>query len=78
MHPTPDEPQINGPAVRALRVAAGVPAARMADDLGLSRSYLSMIEHGHRRNCRVEIIRAIARYLLVSPAAICTFADDAA
>jgi hypothetical protein len=49
----------------------------MAADLGLSRSYLSMVEHG-QRGCRASVIRSMARYLLVEPTAICTFADDAA
>lgn len=74
---SPDGPQINGPALRAIREAQSIPAARMAADLGLSRSYLSMVEHG-QRGCRASVIRSMARYLLVEPTAICTFADDAA
>jgi transcriptional regulator with XRE-family HTH domain len=69
-----DRPQVNGPALRAIREALGIPAAKMADDLGLSRSYLSMIEHG-QRGCRASVIRTMACYLLVEPAAICTFAE---
>lgn len=68
------EPQINGPALRAIREALGIPAARMADDLGLSRPYLSMIERG-QRGCRASVIRAMAAYLVVAPSAICTWAD---
>lgn len=73
MRPT-GEPQINGPALRAIREAAKIPAAKMAADLGLSRPYLSMIESG-QRGCRAALIRDMARYLSVPPMAICTYSD---
>ena len=72
-----DQPQVNGPALRAIREALGIPAVKMAGDLGMTKSYLSKIEHG-QRGCRASTIRAMAHYLLVEPAAICTFVDDAA
>lgn len=75
MRPT-DGPRVNGPALRAIREALDIPAARMADDLGLSRAFLSMIERGHR-GCRPAVIWAMARYLNVAPSAICTWADAA-
>jgi transcriptional regulator with XRE-family HTH domain len=68
------DPQINGRALRAIRELQQIPASKMADDLGLSRSYLSQIEHGHR-GCRASVIRSMANYLLVEPSAICTFAE---
>ena len=74
---TPGEPQINGPALRAIRQALDIPGARMADDLGLSRGYLHDIETG-RYGCRAAVIRAMASYLNVAPAAICRCVEPAA
>lgn len=74
---TTDEPRINGPALRAIREALDIPASKMANDLGLSRPFLSMIERG-QRGCRPAVIRDMAVYLNVAPSAICTYADDAA
>lgn len=68
------EPQINGAALRAIREAAEISAAQMAHDLGLSRPYLSMIERG-QRGCRSSVIREMAQYLCVPPAAICIWAE---
>ena len=71
MKTSPDEPRINGPALRAIRQALDISGARMADDLGLSRGYLHDIESG-RYGCRPAVIRSMASYLNVAPAAICT------
>jgi len=71
MTSTPGEPRINGPALRAIRLALDIRVARMAEDLGLSPGALSNIEAG-RYGCRAAVIRAMAEYLNVPPAAICT------
>jgi transcriptional regulator with XRE-family HTH domain len=73
---TAESPQINGAAVRALREALGIAQGRMAQDLGITSSYLYRIEHGDR-GCRASLLRRIAAYLAVTPMAIMRD-DDAA
>ena len=74
---TPSEPRINGPALRAIRQALDISGAQMAEDLGLSRGYLHDIESG-RYGCRAAVIRSMATYLNVPPAAICRAVEPAA
>lgn len=57
-----DEPQINGAALRAIRVARGVQRASLARDVGIDPSYLWKIETGSA-NPRRPIIRLLAQGL---------------
>lgn len=64
-----NEPQINGAALRAIRVARGVQRASLARDVGIDPSYLYKIEIG-LGNPRRPIIRLLAEGLGVPVDAI--------
>ena len=61
--------RVNGPALRAIREALGIPGRTMAKDLGVSGSLVSQAELG-LRDLSDEVITDAARYLDVDEAAI--------
>jgi transcriptional regulator with XRE-family HTH domain len=60
---------VNGEVVRAIREALGVSMREMATDVGISKSYLGLIEGGEKQP-RDIVVRAIANRLGVTPNAI--------
>lgn len=63
-----------GEALRLIRVFHDRTSKDMADDLGISRSYLSEIEHGHKQPS-LELIGRFAKVLGTKPSVILFFAD---
>lgn len=52
-----DRVTTNGEAVRAIRLAKGITAAKLAAAVGISPQYLSNIEHGRKPGaCRAEAL----------------------
>jgi len=60
---------IPGPHVRRLRSKKGFPQKVLADTVGISVSYVSMLERG-KRSPPLETIEKMARALKVTPAAL--------
>ena len=54
-----------GARIRELRAARGVSLKEMAEDLGVSPSYLSALEHGHRGRPTWSMIQRIIGYFNV-------------
>lgn len=57
--------------IRELREALGIPQWQMAEALGISAGYLSLIEHGHR-HLRLTMAARIADILDVQPSDLVT------
>lgn len=70
MKQAPDEPQINGPALRAIREALDISIKDLAELAEIDPSFLWRIERGQRQ-CRTATIRRLAQALYVPPDAIC-------
>ncbi len=68
------EPQIGG-RIKRLRHQKGVSQAQLADTLGISPSYLNLIEH-NRRRITVSLLFRIAGYFRVEPGELAE-SDDA-
>ena len=63
-----------GEALRLIRVFHDRTSREMAEDLGISRSYLSEIEHGHKQPS-LELIGRFADVIDTKPSVILFFAD---
>lgn len=67
--------EINGFALRAIRVRSGIDAGPFAEQVGIDRSYLNRIENGRRRRIQPSTLAALLdalaltdqRALLASP-----------
>lgn len=62
--------QINPVALRGHRTRAGLTQAALAAEAGLSWSYLSNLERGHRANVRRPALRALADALNIQSDAL--------
>ncbi|MBV9291079.1 MAG: helix-turn-helix transcriptional regulator [Frankiales bacterium] len=58
--------EVNGPAIRALRIALRVPIEQVAREVGVSRAYLCKIELGHSRKVSVETLGRLEEALGVT------------
>ncbi|HZL34778.1 MAG TPA: helix-turn-helix transcriptional regulator [Tepidisphaeraceae bacterium] len=58
-----------GKRIRELREAAGLSQERLADEAGLHRTHISLIERG-RRSVRLETIERLAIALKTQPGAM--------
>lgn len=67
---------VHGPAVRAIREAIGISQQQLADDVGVSGSYLTNIEAG-RKQPSPELARRIADRLTVDVTAFSYIVPDA-
>jgi len=59
-----------GNAIRTLRKGQSIKQNELAEMIGITPAYLSLIETGERANISSEILEAIAAALNTSPAAI--------
>ncbi|MEZ0066742.1 transcriptional regulator with XRE-family HTH domain [Streptacidiphilus sp. MAP12-20] len=57
---------VDGAAIRQLRMLAGCEMADLADRVGITRSYLSRIETGTRRQVRPRVYAALRTALEAS------------
>jgi excisionase family DNA binding protein len=70
-HPVDEPgPHLDGARLRALRTSRGMTQAEVAARAGLSRSFISTLERGHRT--RASVIPATARALGAAPAGLTT------
>lgn len=75
MATNPTAIDINGYALRMIRVRSGVGVAELAEQIGKTRSYVAKIELGHNKRVSPETYKALLdalqiedhRTLLVSP-----------
>ena len=71
-----DELRVFGDVVRRLRVERGVSQESLADEAGLHRTYISLVERG-LRNPSLTVIRQLARALHVTATdLVSAFEDD--
>jgi transcriptional regulator with XRE-family HTH domain len=61
--------------MRLIRLTEGIKANRLAKELGISPSYLSLIENGKKRPS-VEMIEQFARVIGVRPSQIMFFNEE--
>ncbi|MBY6200764.1 helix-turn-helix domain-containing protein [Maritalea mobilis] len=66
--------QLTGNRIRERRLARGMKQAALAEAVGISASYLNLIEH-NRRKIGGKLLNALARALDVEPAALSEGAD---
>jgi hypothetical protein len=77
MPPLPDairRAQLTGNRIRERRLVVGLKQSQLADSVGISPSYLNLIEH-NRRRIGGKLLVAIARALGVEPATLSEGAD---
>lgn len=75
---------IHGPALRALRKAYGIEIVTLAEQVGVTRSYITKLELGYSRQVSVTVYRALGdalpiedrRAILANPGADIEAADD--
>lgn len=65
---------LKGDRIRSARLQAGLTQHTIAQILGVSRSYFSLVENGHE-NPKIEFILKLARVLDVNPAWIVGWSD---
>lgn len=58
--------QINGPALRHVRISRGRSIASLARPAGVSTSFLAHIERGSKRGLRVDALRVVVAELGLS------------
>jgi transcriptional regulator with XRE-family HTH domain len=54
---------INGAALREIRIRTGVAAVKLAKQLGISKAYMSQLEHGRRDRVSPELFVALCKAL---------------
>lgn len=59
MPPIPTTVEVNGYALREIRVRTGVAIADLADQVGVTRSYLAKIELGHSHRVSPKVYAAV-------------------
>lgn len=70
MHQVQPTFEVDGPAIRELRMEAGLTTAQLADAIGCSRVYLSHIEVGIRKRMGPQFFAALRTVLEVRSSAI--------
>lgn len=65
--PAPEVPVLDGAALRAARLAAGLSQAALADALGVSHTYISHLEAGRRPRTKDGFLARVADALGVPP-----------
>lgn len=65
---------MNGAVLRYFRGALGLTAKEMAEDLGISPSYLSEIEND-KKSATLGLLRRCAEIIGVAPSALAAFAE---
>lgn len=59
MPTTPTTVEVNGYAIRELRVRSGLGVAELADQVGVKRPYIAKIELGHSRRVSPKVFKAL-------------------
>lgn len=65
-----------GKRVRLSRLDLGLKQDALARRVGVSRSFLSLIENGHETDLKLGLVVSLARELQVSPAYVAGWDDD--
>ena len=61
---------INGYAVKEFRKMTGITAKQLADQAGVGRPYITLIENGHRNKVSPPVFKAIVAALCVNRRAL--------
>lgn len=64
--------EVNGPAVRALRIANRIEPQALAERIGKTRAYLVKIELGHSPRVSLETLEALERELGITDRRVLT------
>jgi transcriptional regulator with XRE-family HTH domain len=67
MHRPPTTFEVDGAAIRELRMSRGEDIAALAARAGISRSYLSLLETGRRRHMRPPKYTALRTAMGIEP-----------
>ncbi len=67
MHRPPPTFQVNGAAIRTIRMSAGLSTFETAKRAGISRRYLNHLENGYRANMRPGRYAALRTALGLTP-----------
>lgn len=51
--------EVNGYALREIRVRSGIGVAELAEQVGVTRSYLAKIELGHSERCSPKVYSSL-------------------
>lgn len=65
MSRTPTTVEVNGYALRELRIRTGVEVAELAERVGVQRPYIAKIELGHSQRVSAEVYAAINKALAI-------------
>lgn len=65
MPPLTTTVDINGYALREMRILTGIPIAALAEQVGVTRSYLAKIELGHSERVSPKVFAAIVAALKI-------------
>ena len=66
MNPTPTTIEVNGYALRELRMRSGIGVAELAAQVGVQRPYIAKIELGHSRRVSPKVYQALLTALAIS------------
>ncbi|KNX38060.1 helix-turn-helix domain-containing protein [Luteipulveratus halotolerans] len=66
MNPTATTVEVNGYALRELRVRSGIGVADLADQVGVKRPYIAKIELGHSRRVSPKVYNALLAALAIT------------
>lgn len=65
--PTPSSIEVNGYAIRDLRIAWGIQQTDLAGSVGITRSYLAHLEQGRKQRVSPPVLRALVDALKCNP-----------
>lgn len=66
MTTTPTTIEVNGYALRELRVRSGIGVAELAEQVGVKRPYIAKIELGHSRRVSPKVYNALLNALAIT------------
>lgn len=86
MSSTPTTVEVNGYALRELRIRSGIEVLDLAGRVGVQRAYIAKIELGHSRRVSPKVYNALLaaltiqdrRVLLANPHGVAAVAEDLA
>lgn len=86
MSSTPTTVEVNGYALRELRIRSGIEVLDLAGRVGVQRAYIAKIELGHSRRVSPKVYNALLaaltiqdrRVLLANPHGVADEAEDVA
>jgi transcriptional regulator with XRE-family HTH domain len=65
MSSTPTTIEVNGFALRAIRILSGIAVADLAERVGVQRPYIAKIELGHSQRVSPKVFNALLQALVI-------------